>query len=97
MVGLYRRPTDEAAFLEHDHAAHLPLMRRVPGLERLEVTRLTRAPLGGEPAFFLMAEMYFADLEAYRAAMRSPENAEAGRDLMQFAGERVTLVQGEVE
>lgn len=96
-IALYKKPADEAAFMRHYTEVHTPLVLRVPGLERLEVTRLTRNPLGGgEPAYFLMAEMYYPDLDTFKAAMRSPENAATGADLMTFADDVVTLLQGEV-
>jgi len=94
-VALYRKPADEAAFLKHYFDAHLPLARRIPGMTAMHVTRFTRNPMGGEPEYILMAEMQYPDMETYKAAMKSAENAEAGRDLMQFAAEVVTLLQGE--
>lgn len=96
-VALYKKPADEAAFLRHYQEVHTPLVLKTPGLARLEVTRFTRSPQGGEPAFFLMAEMYYPDLATYKAAMKSPENAAAGQDLMKFAGDVVTLLQGEMQ
>ena len=96
-VALYRKPADEEAFLRHYAEVHTPLVRRTPGLARLEVTRFTRNPAGGDPAFFLMAEMYYPDLETFKTAMKTPENAAAGRDLTSFAGDVVTLLQGETQ
>ena len=96
-IALYKQPADEAAFLKHYAEVHTPLVLKTPGLSRLEVTRLTRNPMGGEAAYFLMAEMYYPDLDTYKAAMKSPENAAAGKDLMGFAGDLVTLLQGEVQ
>ena len=95
-VALYRQPADEHAFMQHYLNVHVPLVRQIPGLDRLELTRFTRSPLGGEPAYFLMAEMYYPDRDTFKAAMKSPENAAAGEDLMSFAGDIVTLVQGEL-
>jgi uncharacterized protein (TIGR02118 family) len=45
----------------------------------------------------LMAEMYFADKDALKAAMRSPEMAAAGENLSSFAEGLVTLAFGEEE
>jgi hypothetical protein len=38
-----------------------------------------------------MAELHFADEAAYLTAMSSPENRVAGKELRQFAADRVTL------
>lgn len=59
------------------------------------ITRFTRAILGEE--FYLMAEMTFADREALKAAMKSPEMAAAGENLNTFAADLVTLLFGEEE
>ena len=51
--------------------------------------------MGGEPAYFLIAELHFPDRETFDAAMASPENAAAGKDLMSFAKGLVTLLVAE--
>ncbi len=96
LVALFQRPDDVEAFDAHYEGTHAPLMRAVPGLERMEVTRNLRA-FRGEPDYYLIAEMYFNDLEAFDAAMASDENRAAGKDLMSFAREYVTMVYGEVD
>ncbi len=96
LIALYRRPDDEAAFLRHYRETHLPLVQRTPGLMRTVLQRVTADALGGEPPYFLVAEMHFPDRATYETAMRSPENRAAGRDLMSFAGGLVTLLVTEV-
>ena len=95
LVALFKRPQDVEAFDSHYDDTHAPLMRKVPGLERMEVTRNLKA-FRGEPEYYLIAEMYFPDQEAFDAAMASDENRAAGKDLMSFAREYVTMVYGEV-
>lgn len=46
----------------------------------------------GEPPYFLIAEMIFPDRARFDEAMASPENRAAGKDLMTFARELVTLL-----
>jgi uncharacterized protein (TIGR02118 family) len=94
LVALYRQPADTVAFDEHYFNTHMPLMARVPGYERIEVSRVTRT-LMGQPEYYLMYEMWFADKDALRAALRSSENAAAGQDLMGFAGDLVTVFTAE--
>jgi len=91
LVALYRRPPDPDAFDRHYTETHLPLVRKMPGLRRLEAWRITGAP-GGEAPYYLIAEMYFDDADAMRAAMRSPEGRAAGEDLQRFAASLVTMV-----
>ena len=90
LVALYQEPPDPAAFEEAYFNTHLPLIEKVPGLQRTVVTRFTRTIVGD--GFYMMAEMTFADQESLRAAMKSPEMAAAGENLNSFAAGLVTLM-----
>src|SRR3954451_21901355 len=91
LVALFKRPEDVEEFDRHYDETHAPLMRKVPGLERMEVTRNLKA-FRGEPEYYLIAEMYFHNQAAFDAAMASDENRAAGKDLMSFARDYVTMV-----
>lgn len=95
LVALYRQPDDAAAFDEAYFGSHVPLVKKVPGLQRLVVTRFTRTLMGD--GLYMMAEMYFEDEAALKAAMRSPEMAAAGDNLNTFAEGLVTLMFAEEE
>ncbi len=97
LVALFKRPEDAAAFDQHYREVHAPLMRAVPGLHKMEVTRFTSGMRGETPEYYLMAEMYWQDKKALDAAMASPENRAAGKDLMSFARDYVTMMFAEVE
>lgn len=92
LIALYKKPADVAAFEKHYAEVHRPLVDRIPGLARLVLNRGIDAPWGGPPPYYLMAEMHFADEAAFTAAMASPENAAAGKDLRKFAGDGVTMM-----
>lgn len=94
MIVLYKSPKDPDAFMAYYNNTHLPLVAKIPGLVRSEVTRLDRTLMGD--GFFLMAEMFFADSESFKAAMKSPENAATGADLANFADGLATVMIGEV-
>ena len=96
LVALFKQPESAKEFDAHYDETHAPLMRKVPGLVRMEVTRDLRAFRGDAP-YYLMAEMYFEDKESFDAAMASDENRAAGKDLMSFAREYVTMFYGEVK
>jgi uncharacterized protein (TIGR02118 family) len=95
LVVLYARPADAAAFDRHYAEAHTPLVRQVPGLRRLEVSRATGAPRGDAP-YYLMAEMYWESAEAMNTAMVSPEMRAVGQDARAFAGDLITMFFAEV-
>jgi uncharacterized protein (TIGR02118 family) len=56
----------------------------MPGLRRLEVTRLTGAPSGASD-LYQIAELYFDNAAAREAALASNEGKAAEADLPKFA------------
>lgn len=95
LVALYKTPADPQAFDQHYREVHAPLAARMPGLKRMEVARITGSP-GGQSPFYLVAEMYFDSAEDLQAALASPEGRAAGKDLMTFARDLVSLHIAEV-
>ena len=96
LIALYRNPSDPAEFDKHFFEVHIPLVKKFPGLRRLEVTRVTGAPIG-EAKYHLMAEMYFDTADAMDAALASPEGKAVTRDIMSFAAEVITVFHGETD
>lgn len=94
LVAFFTKPENVEEFDKHYDEVHAPLMKSVPGLQKLVVSRNTRA-FAGESPYYLIAEMHFADKDAFKAAMGSEENKAAGKDVMSFAGDLVTMVHGE--
>jgi uncharacterized protein (TIGR02118 family) len=95
LVAVYRKPDDPAGFEQHYTEVHTPLVKKMPGLKKLEVTRFFGAPQG-DPRYYLMAEMYFENKDALFAAVKSPDGMAAGKDLMGFAGKYVHMMFAEV-
>jgi uncharacterized protein (TIGR02118 family) len=93
LVALYQEPADPAAFDEAYFNTHLPLIEKVPGLQKTNITRFTRTLMG--EGYYLMAELHFVDGEALKAALKSPEMAAAGENLNSFAAGLVTLMFAE--
>lgn len=93
LIALYKQPADPEAFEEAYFQTHMPLIEKVPGLQKTVLTRFTRSLMGED--FYLMAEMYFSDREALKTAMKSPEMGAAGETLNSFAAGLVTLLFGE--
>jgi len=96
LVALYKTPAEVEDFDKHYDEVHLPLIRKYPGLRKLEVTRITGAPIG-EAKFHVMAEMYFDTRQAMDAALVSQEGKAVARDLLGFAAPLVTVFIGEVD
>jgi uncharacterized protein (TIGR02118 family) len=95
LIALYKKPSDTSAFDNHYTHKHTPLVKKMPGLKKLEVSNITSA-IGGEAKFYLLAEMYFENEDALNRAMASPEGKAAGKDLMDFAAGLVQMMIAEV-
>jgi uncharacterized protein (TIGR02118 family) len=95
LVALYKEPQDPETFDDAYFSTHLPLIQKVPELQKTVITRFSRTVMGD--GYYMMAEMYFPDADRLRAAMRSPEMATAGENLNSFAAGLVTLMFGEEE
>jgi uncharacterized protein (TIGR02118 family) len=95
LIALYKQPKDKEAFDEHYFNVHGPITEKIPGLQRMEVTKIVGTPMGKESEFYILCEMYYENHEALQAGMRSAEGKASGKDLMGFAGDLVTLMIGE--
>jgi uncharacterized protein (TIGR02118 family) len=67
--------------------------KKMPGLRRLEVTRLTGAPSGASD-LYQIAELYFDNAAAREAALASNEGKAAEADLPKFAEGIVSVYFG---
>jgi uncharacterized protein (TIGR02118 family) len=94
LIAFYRKPADSEAFERAYFDTHIPLVKKIPGLQHVEISRITGAPRG-EPDFCLTAELSFLDQAAMDRALASPENIDAGKNLMSFAKELVSFVYAE--
>jgi len=95
LIALYKQPKDKEAFDEHYFNVHGPITEKIPGLQRMEVTKIVGTPMGKESEFYILCEMYYENHEALQNGMRSAEGKASGKDLMGFAGDLVTLMIGE--
>ncbi|MFN0137225.1 MAG: EthD family reductase [Phycisphaerae bacterium] len=96
LIALYSKAEDVVAFEKHYREVHAPLAMKMPGLKKCELNWVKGSP-GGEARYHLIAELYFEDKAALKAAMSSPEGMAAAKDLMGFAGKIVHLVTAECE
>ncbi|MQC26578.1 MAG: EthD family reductase [Chloroflexi bacterium] len=94
LIALYKQPDDPEAFDTAYFGQHIPLIKEVPGLLDVKAVKPTRV-LVGEDAPYLIAEMSFADKDALKAGLNSPEMAAAGENLDSFAKGQYTLMMGE--
>lgn len=94
LVALYRTPADTENFEKLYFETHVPLVSKIPGLIKTEISRL-QGLQGQESRYYMLAEMYFEDMEKLNEGMASPEGKAAARNLMGFAKDIVELLYGE--
>jgi uncharacterized protein (TIGR02118 family) len=85
LVVLYAQPADPAAFDEHYLGVHVPLVAKIPGLQRAETGKVAAVLDGGEQTYYRVAELYFADQAAMDAGFGSAEGAATAKDYAQIA------------
>jgi len=85
LIVLYTQPADPAGFDEHYLGVHMPLVHKIPGVQRAETGKVAAALDGGEQTYYRVAELYFADQAAMDAAFGSPEGAATAQDYGQIA------------
>jgi uncharacterized protein (TIGR02118 family) len=88
----YFDPADGDAFLAAYRERHVPLAQAVPGVERLTLTTPR-----GDGAPYLQAELWFADHDAMKAGLSSPEMGAAAADAETYDVARRVSFTGEVE
>ncbi|UOQ56683.1 EthD family reductase [Leucobacter allii] len=90
---LYPEPTDRAAFVAYYEGTHLPLAAALPGLLDWRYSVEVSTGPAGEPApYFAVFEAEFADAEAFRAAMASPEGLAVAADVPNYATGGATVL-----
>jgi uncharacterized protein (TIGR02118 family) len=96
LIALYKTPADAEAFDKHYNEVHMPLVAKIPGLIKSEVSKLKVLP-GTTADFYMMTEMYYENMDSFNAAMGSAEGKASARDLMNFAKGNVEFYLGKVE
>jgi uncharacterized protein (TIGR02118 family) len=88
----YFDPADAGEFEAAYRERHVPLAQAVPGLRRLTVSTPR-----GDGAPYLQAELWFADRDAMRSGLSSPEMGAAALDAETYDVARRISFTGEVE
>lgn len=90
---LYPEPADRDAFVKYYEQTHLPLAAQLPGLRSWRYSTNIAPDAQGNPAkYFAIFEAEFSDVDAFRAAMSSPEGQAVAADVPNYAtGGAITL------
>jgi uncharacterized protein (TIGR02118 family) len=94
---LYGHPTDPVAFESYYANTHYPIVSKVKGFVKTELTKFISAADGGKPAYYRMAELYFPSIEELQKTVESPEGKTLSADLANFATGGATIIIGSVD
>lgn len=94
---LYGQPQDPAAFDRHYRQNHTPLALKLPGLKGITVDRPKSLNPQEQSPYYLIADLYWSDMQSFQEALQSPESQAAAGDLQNFATGGATLLVGEIE
>jgi len=85
VVVLYKTPKDTAAFDKYYVETHIPLVKKMPGLKKYQVSRGPVASPAGPSGLYLVATLTFDSMAAIQQAFGSPEGQAAAGDVPKFA------------
>src|SRR5439155_1049627 len=75
LIALYKKPPDPSLFDRYYRDTHMPLVRKWPGLRKVELGRITGRPGGSEPAYYLIAWRHSIATEQCAASSSPAMNA----------------------
>jgi uncharacterized protein (TIGR02118 family) len=84
MVVVYNQPKNPEAFNKHYFEIHLPLAKKIPGLQKYEISQGPVISPTGHSAY-LIAVLYFENMAALKAGFASPEGQACAEDRKQYA------------
>lgn len=85
MVVIYKTPADVEAFERHYFETHVPLVKKIPGFKKYEISRGPVRVITGPTNVHLVATVYFEDFEAMQRGFASPEGQAAAADRRSYA------------
>jgi len=94
IIAIYKKPENEQEFEKYYNEVHTPLVKKIPGLKELRITRIKGTPFG-QTDIYLIAEMIFETKEDYKKALASKEAIDAGQDALKFSKGKVEIILGE--
>jgi uncharacterized protein (TIGR02118 family) len=94
---LYGHPDDPDAFEEYYANTHMPLVDKMPDLQRYEAARIVATPDGSQPHYYRIFEGYFENIDQLQSGMGTPEGQAAAEDIPNFATGGATLLICEID
>ncbi len=94
IIVLFGKPQDPQEFDELYWKEHVPMARKMPGLKKFNVHKVTPPP-GREPPYYQVVEMEFESMDELKKATKSPESQESTRHASKIATGGMTFLYTE--
>jgi uncharacterized protein (TIGR02118 family) len=92
LVALHNTPTDPAAFDGYVQSTHVPLVKKIPGLRSLELSRGPVMVQEGPSPYHSIAILSFDSMADLDAGLGSAEGYAAAGDLTNFSTGGFTIL-----
>lgn len=96
LLVLYGHPEDPVAFDNYYASIHVPLAKRMQGLKKWSIGKVTGTPGGNSSPYYYVADLYADSREQLEEILASPEGQAAIADVPNYATGGVTFVYTEV-
>ncbi len=93
---IYDNPTDPAAF-EAGYADQVALAKKVPGVERIETSKVWPKEDGTPTPAYRMVDLYFPDYDTASAAVTTPEAGELFPSIFGLATGGLRILFSDIE
>jgi uncharacterized protein (TIGR02118 family) len=97
LLVLYGQPKDPAAFDKYYNEVHVPLAKKMKGLEKWTIGKVTGTPDGKPSPFYYVADLYAESRKAMEQILLSPEGKAAVADVPNYASGGVVFLYTEVQ
>lgn len=97
LLVLYGQPEDPDAFDQYYREIHIPLAKRMQGLKKWTIGKVTGTPDSKPSDYYYIADLYAESREELEEILASPEGQAAVADVPKFASGGVTFLYTEVE
>ncbi|MEO6845213.1 MAG: EthD family reductase [Ginsengibacter sp.] len=71
MIAIYKTPEDKATFDKHYFEVHIPLAKKLPGIQKYDVSKSPIISTTGDSDTYLIGTLHFDSLDAIKAAFAS--------------------------
>lgn len=94
---LYGHPKDTAAFDRYYHETHIPIAKKMKGLQGWTIGKLQPGEGGAQPPYYMIVGLYAESRQAIEAILASPEGQATVADVPNFATGGATFLYDDEE